>query len=104
MSYVAKLVSNNTPKDLTFEQKNTKFDALINDSDFIGLKPGEPVYVLYSTEQAALACVAREQSDSKVSTFLVSAEVVTLESLGFDLSEFSDRQAIIGMKNTINNV
>lgn len=94
MAYIAKFIVNNNPNELTNEERAAKFDSMLNDPDFLGVQPGNPIFVLYSTEQAAQACVTRELSDSKVSAFLDSAEVVSLESENLEIEDFYDFQAV----------
>jgi len=100
MVYVAKLVINDNPNQLTNSERAAKFDSLVNDPDFLGVKPGNPIYLLYSTEEAAAALVARELADSKV-TFVESGEVVTLESQGLDRDEFYDMQTVAIVREAV---
>ena len=101
MVYVAKLVTNGTQAQLTQAwMRPEKFDSLIDDPDFLGLKPGNTTYILYSTEQAALALIAREQADPNVAVFLESAEVTTLESEGLEPDEFFDVQTIVTLSHS----
>jgi hypothetical protein len=101
MAYIAKLVINDNPNQLTNNERAAKVDSLVNDPDFLGLKPGNPIYLLYSTEEAAASLVAIELADPKVSAFLDSAEVVTLESQGLDRDEFYDMQTVAITRDAI---
>lgn len=101
MAYIAKFVINDNPNQLTNSERAAKFDSLVNDPDFLGLKPGNPIYLLYSTEEAATASVAREQADAKVAAFVESSEVVTLESQGLDRDEFYDMQTVAIIREAV---
>ena len=100
MAYIAKFFINDNPNQLTNSERAAKWDSLVNDPDFLGLKPGNPIYILYSTEAAAQACAARELADSKI-TFIDEAEVVTLESEGLDRDEFYDFQTVAIIREAV---
>lgn len=102
MAYIAKFFVNNANhyNSLAGNDLAEKFDSLIDDTDFLGVKPGNPLCTLYSTQAAAQACVARELADSRI-TFIDEAEVVTLESEGLDQDDFYDVQTVIAIRASI---
>lgn len=100
MAYIVKMFLNSNSNELSNAERAAKFDDLINDPDFLGVKPGNPILLLYSTEAAAQACAARELADTKV-TFLDEVSVVSLESEGMDQDEFYDMQTVINLRAAV---